>query len=204
MPTDYSILSAPRISLGQFRNVLTAAHSPAAPEAAGMYSAALTYGVDPAVMLAVFQHESSFGKAGYANPNHSVGNLRTSPDYPSNGAGGFVDYPTWTAGAADAARLLSVYGANEIRPGTKTSSVLTMPYVWAPAADHNAPAAYGNALSRSIASWSGSAGTKTPAPTAPKASAPAPTVVSIHPPAWATAAGVVAILAIVLLGILGG
>lgn len=148
---DFSIMSAPRISAHTFAVILERGSSPAAPEAAACYAAAVALGVDPAVLLAVFQHESSYGRAGVAASSHSWGNLRTSPSYPS--VDGFARYPTWTAGAADTARLLRVYGLNRIRPGTVTSSCLTFPFVWAPAADHNKPAAYGAALVRSIGAY---------------------------------------------------
>ena len=45
-----------------------------------------------------------------------------------------------------AARLLAVYGRNAIRPGRKTSTARTFPFVWAPSADGNRPARYGQAI----------------------------------------------------------
>lgn len=145
MATDYTILARPRISEARFAKILRDAKSPAAGPAAACYAAAVRYGVDPAVLLAVFQHESSFGTRGLAVANKSWGNLRHQ--------GKFVRYATWPAGAADAARLLAIYGRNEIRPGAKTDTTQTFPYVWAPAADHNAPDAYGNAITAAIARW---------------------------------------------------
>jgi len=145
---DYSILSAPRISLRTFAGVLVRAGSPAAGAAEGAYEAAKRYGVDPAVLLAVFQHESNYGRAGVARSSRSWGNLRRSPDYPTRD--GFARYPDWVTGAADTARLLRVYGKNQIRPGKDTSTVERFPYVWAPTADGNAPDSYGDALVRVI------------------------------------------------------
>lgn len=143
--TDFTILAKPRMSEAGFAAVLHAHHSPSAQEAAHCYAAAVAAGVDPTVLLAVFQHESSFGTRGLAVSNRSWGNLRH--------AGSFIAYPTWTAGAADAARLLAVYGRDEIRPGTKTDTTQTFPYVWAPAADHNAPDEYGDAITAAVAAW---------------------------------------------------
>jgi hypothetical protein len=144
---DYSLLGQARISQAGFSAILKAAASPALAEAATCYKAFTAAGVDPAVGLAIFRKESTFGKYGYAHDNRSWGNIRE----PSTGK--FRHYPTWTAGAADAARLLVIYGTNRIRPGTKTDTVQTFPYVWAPAADGNAPDAYGDALASWIHDW---------------------------------------------------
>lgn len=164
--SDYTILSAPRITLRGFRAILTRASSPAAGEAGPCYAAAVAAGVDPAVLLAVFRHESGYGTAGRARGNRSWGNVRgrSSGDPFPIDSGRFRIYPTWTAGAADAARLLAVYGHDLIRPGTDTSTVHRFPFVWAPAADGNAPRAYGLALAWSIAAWSQLYPTSSPAP----------------------------------------
>lgn len=149
---DYAILSAPRISAAGFAAVLAGGHSPAAAEAAGCYAAFTAAGVDPTVGLAVFRKESSFGTAGRAVRNKSWGNIRGGTGYPTD-SGHFRIYPSWTVGAMDAARLLGVYGRNAIRPGTRTDSVQTFPYVWAPSSDGNAPDAYGDSLASWIGQW---------------------------------------------------
>lgn len=144
---DYPILGPPRISALGFATVLSSNRSPAAPEAAAAYAAARGAGVDPAVLLAVFRKESTYGRFGKAARTRSWGNLRD----PATGQ--FKSYGSWTAGAADTARLLAVYGRNQIRPGRNTSTVQTMPYVWAPSSDGNAPDAYGDTLARWIGQW---------------------------------------------------
>lgn len=150
--TDYSIIHAPRITAACFAAVLHRAGSPAAAVASDAYAAARARGVDPAVMLAIFQHESGYGRAGAAVLDHSWGNERTAAGgYPI--VGGFVRFPTWLAGATNTASLLRLYGLSRIRTGTDTSTVRRLPYVWAPAADHNKPDAYGAALVASIASY---------------------------------------------------
>ena len=148
MASDYTILAAPRISRRTFAGILERADSPAASSARDAYDAAVAYGVDPAVLLAVFRHESGYGRAGVARSSRSWGNLRRSPWYPT--VDGFARYPTWEAGAKDTARLLRVYGKNQIRPGRNTSTCQTFPYVWAPSGDGNRPDAYGDALVRYI------------------------------------------------------
>jgi hypothetical protein len=146
--TDFTILARPRIQPATFVRILREAHSPAAAVAQQAWTAIVSHGVDPALALAVFQHESSFGKAGAAVSRRNWGNLRRSPHFKSDGR--FVVYPTWIDGAGDAARLLAIYGHNKIRPKTPTSTARTFPFVWAPSADGNRPARYGNAVVASI------------------------------------------------------
>ena len=143
---DYPVLGPPRISAAGFAEVLRAAGSPASSEAAAAYGAALTYGVDPAVLLAIFRKESTFGRFGRAASTRSWGNIRNSD-------GSFRAYSSWTAGAHDTARLLAIYGRDQIRPGRQTNTVQTLPYVWAPSADGNAPDAYGDQLASWITDW---------------------------------------------------
>ena len=146
--TDYTILAPPRISQQTFARILAHKESPAAPVAARAYAAITHHGVDPALALAMFQHESSFGRYGAAVTRHNWGNLRRSPAFPSDH--GFVRYPDWVDGAGDTARLLAIYGRNEIRPGRRTNTARTFPYVWAPSSDGNRPATYGDAIVRGI------------------------------------------------------
>ena len=167
---DYPILGGPSIDLATFTNILQGAHSPAAGEASGLYNAATTYGVDPAVLLAVFQHESSFGTKGVATTTRNVGNLVYQPNSAQFGgyqSGRWNAYPTWTQGALDASRLLAsgLYGRS-----SGYSTARTFPARWAPSSDGNNPTGYGAALVSSINAWRG---LSTPAPTAP-AAAPAP------------------------------
>ena len=153
MSDDFTILAAPRISAAGFAKVLVSNGSPAAPDAAACYEAFVAAKVDPAVGLAIFRKESTFGKFGRASENRSWGNIRGGTAFPLDDKR-FRVYPSWTAGAQDAARLLVTYGSNEIKPGTETSSVRTLPFVWAPSADGNAPDAYGTSLATWIREWS--------------------------------------------------
>lgn len=168
---DFAILASPTISLPAFGAVLRGAKSPAASEYIGIYNAAVSYGVDPSVLLAVFQHESNFGKAGVAVATKSIGNLRFTAGSASVGAtkyttahnGSFAAYTSYTQAATDASRLLasSLYGQSK-----GYSTVRTFPFRWAPAADHNAPAKYGASLAANIARWTGKAGSPFKAPPA--------------------------------------
>lgn len=142
---DLPLLAAPRISFAGFRAILHRHGSPALAEALACYAAFRDAGVDPAVGLAIFKHESGYGRAGIATRNRSWGNIRH--------AGVFVAYDSWTAGARGLAALLVVYGHNEIRPGRKTSTILTFAHVYAPAADHNDPTGYGQDVLALVTAW---------------------------------------------------
>ena len=96
---DYTILHAPRISEAKFAAILRDGRSPAYPDAPACYRAAVARGVDPAVLLAIFRKESSYGRAGRARGNRSWGNLRRSPDYPTVNA--FVKYPSFRSAISD-------------------------------------------------------------------------------------------------------
>ena len=142
--TDFKILSRPTISRATFVRILHENDSPAAGSAEQAWANIIAYGVDPAFELAMFLHESSYGRKGAAVSRRNWGNLRRSPYFKS--FKGFAKYPTWAAGAGDTARLLRIYGLDLIRPPRHTSTARTLPFVWAPAKDHNKPAAYGQAL----------------------------------------------------------
>lgn len=185
---DYPILASPTISLGQFTNVLVNAGSPAAGEAAGIYSAAVAKGVDPSIVLGIFQHESSFGKAGVAVGTQNGFGLRWQPGYANFGGvnqGGWAKFPSWSAGAQAVSNLLasSLYGGS-----SNHNTAMTFASRYAPSSDGNNPAAYGNAVSAAIYGWTGKAGTPVasstvtpkvtaPAVAAPLAAAPAPVAV---------------------------
>lgn len=70
------IKSPPRISRQGFVRLLEAARSPAAPVAGMCYDVIAGYGLDPAIGLAMFQHESTYGTKGAAVSTHNWGNVR--------------------------------------------------------------------------------------------------------------------------------
>lgn len=143
----FPILAPPRITRAGFRAILRRHRSPATLDADACYAAIARHGVDPAVGLAIFKHESGYGRAGIATRNRSWGNIRTP-------GGAFRKYATWTAGADDMGRLLAIYGHNAIRPGQDTNDTRTFAYVWAPSEDHNDPAGYGADVTALVAAWS--------------------------------------------------
>jgi hypothetical protein len=136
--TDYTLKSRPRITYPVFAQVLKSAGSPvySAGESKACWNAITKYGIDPALALAQFDKESSYGKYGVARPNKSWGNLRGT-------SGLFKKYATWANGAADYAHLLAgpLYAGN-----SHYNTARTMPFRYAPSADHNSPLAYGQFL----------------------------------------------------------
>lgn len=152
---DYPILGAPSISLGTFTQVLQAAHSPAAREAAGIYAAFVAQGVDPAIGLAIAQHESGFGKAGIAVGRFNLFGDRYYGQAGATNAGGWAKFANYTAGAKYEAALLAgpLYGKSG-----KYATARTFPFRYAPSSDGNSPANYGNAVARLITGWSGGRG----------------------------------------------
>jgi nucleoid-associated protein YgaU len=143
---DYLLKSKPRISFSVFSRVLHSASSPAAGEAQACWNAIVKHGIDPAVALAQFDKESTYGKFGIARTHKSWGNLRGA------GPSGFKSYRTWALGADDYARLLSgsLYAGS-----SHYNTVRTMPYRYAPSADHNNPAAYGQFMVNMIQHYRG-------------------------------------------------
>ncbi len=146
--------SAPRISQDSFVAILQRAGSPAAAEAANLYTIIVSYGLDPAVALAFFQHESSFCLAGAcANNNlHNWGMLRRAikPERSSGRVGGFARYYSWEDGVRDWCELILYRYVNR---GLDTVEK-AIP-VYAPSSDNNVPSAYINTIRRVVASWSG-------------------------------------------------
>lgn len=142
---QYTPLGTPTISLVVFEYFLKQGNSPAAPEAASLYSACLKLYCDPAIALAFFQHESSMGTQGAAVENKSWGNIRCTPGFncrATSGNGSFRSYKNWTEGLTDWVILIretyavkwKLYSLEEIIPR------------YAPSSDNNNPNGYINAV----------------------------------------------------------
>jgi hypothetical protein len=147
MAPDLSLVSAPRIARPAFAAVLTAAHSPAALYADSCYAAIVAQGIDPAIGLAMFGHESGYGLRGVATRTRNWGNLRKSMGRAHHVADGWAWYSTWADGAADWALLMRAY------VGRGVATVRAAIPVYAPSSDGNAPSAYIDAVLVAVASW---------------------------------------------------
>lgn len=169
MSNDYPILGAPTISLQQFAGILSAAGSPAAREAAGIYGAFTARGVNPAVALAIAKHESGYGKLGASVGRNNLFGDRyyaSAAAFGATKAGGFARFPSYTANAQYQASLLagSMYGASK-----SFGTARTFPFRYAPTSDGNSPTNYGNTIVRLLDTWTGGKGA-IPAGTLPKPS----------------------------------
>lgn len=169
----------PRISKAAFGSVL---RERANPEVAGernteeYYDAITSFGVDPLFLLAMFNHESSLGKAGVAVTSKSWGNTR-APNFGATPVGTMPGrsgtFPIWTnwldGCISTAARLATAdyYYAFEERtigevfndphfpsrnPDKPAREPIprrqNQPIEWAPAGDMNSPTGYLNAMLR--------------------------------------------------------
>lgn len=145
---DLTVQAAPRISADVFARVLDRAKSPAAADATALYRIPLGRGLDPAIALAFFAHESTYGTAGVAVRSRNWGNLRRGPRalYVANG---FAYYAHWADSLSDWADLIAdTYVA---RLGLTTVSAILARY--APSSDGNAPARYAKIVNALIAQW---------------------------------------------------
>jgi len=139
---DGALMHAPSVSVAAIRAALQAAGSPALDAAYADHKDAAEYiwdsgrvlGVDPAVVMAIFQQESAFGTRGMARDTRSVGNIRPLPGQPQ--LNGYRLYASWQQGIDDCYRLLRSYAANGA--GTIPQAIP----VWAPPSDNNDDSAY--------------------------------------------------------------
>ena len=140
--SEGAIMHAPSVSVAAIRAALQAAGSPVLAAAYADHKDAAEYiwdsgrvlGVDPAVVMAIFYHESVFGTRGMAQQTLSVGNIRPLAGQPQ--LNGYRLYASWQQGIDDCYRLLRSYAHN---------GAATVPQaipVWAPPSDNNDDSAY--------------------------------------------------------------
>jgi hypothetical protein len=149
----------PDMTERDFLAVLTAAQSPAAATAAAaVYQYCVNRRVSPAFLLALFQHESTFGTKGTATITHSWGNTRlpghggvgvvrmTTPTEARSGT--FPVFRDWVdGGIATVARLV------DYPPYQGKTTVEAIIPIWAPSSDGNDPARYVTAVLASMDTW---------------------------------------------------
>lgn len=142
-----SITGSPSISAEQVDKVLCKASSPACGTGYTLYTYGTQHGIDPAFALAVFHHESNYGKEGVATQTRSLGNIRCTDGYTC--IGGFRSYPSWQESYTDFYKLIA--GPLYVGAGLDTPEKIMPRY--APAADSNNPVAYATAVTADMASW---------------------------------------------------
>lgn len=150
----------PRITRRKFVQILKENDSPAANQGGKGWDVVKQNGVDPLFALAVFAHESGFGKLGICavHGTRNPGNTRTSRtgvgEIIETEKGKFVRYPSWVEGWRDLAfRLVDpkyVYVAEKRR------TILSIIERWAPSNDvfgDNRPPEYAAAVIRNMTKW---------------------------------------------------
>ncbi len=133
------------LSADFINQVLSAYQSPAVGLGQALYQDSLTYGIDDAPALAFFQHESTFGRYGFAALTHSLGNV-VCAGYP-HCSGRFRWYASWQEGAYDWFHVLST----EYLPRGLSTVEKIIP-VYAPTSENNV-SAYIAAVNSAVAAW---------------------------------------------------
>ncbi len=137
---------APTIARDRVDQILCDAQSPACGTGQDLYDFARLNGVDPAFALAMFHHESDYGRSGVARVTHSLGNIRCAGFAPC--MSGYRAYTRWLSGYEDFFRVLQqAYFAH----GRVTLEQIIP--VYAPAGDHNNVAAYIRAVEQDMTAW---------------------------------------------------
>jgi hypothetical protein len=162
-PIDYAFVSAPRCSSAVFSTVLASRNSPATSLATELYAIPLSFGLDPAVALAFFDHESKYGTVGLAVETLNWGNIRRGQGreirhktfyYPNGKSRGqFAVYNSWANSLHDWCTLiLNGYVRGGIGRGI-LDTVRRAIAVYAPADDENDPDGYANTVIALVTRW---------------------------------------------------
>lgn len=146
---DLTFVHPARISPRQFRAVLESYHSPAAPQADALYLVCTQRGLDPAVALAFFVHESSCGTKGAAVRTKNWGNIRKGQGNEIVTKGGWAYYQNWASGLADWCALIK----GKYVALWKLDTVGKALPKYAPQSDHNVPHRYAAAVCRMVGEW---------------------------------------------------
>lgn len=153
-----AVLGAPSISAAKIDEVLAKYNSPAAGQGQTIYDLGVQYGIDPAICLAFFIHESSAGSnpawagwKGDGSTTHNVGNIICTPDQPAGVGchGRFRDYVSWNDGVSDWYKLIKDLYVGAW--GRTTVEDIIPKY--APASDNNDESAYVNSVKNMVQSW---------------------------------------------------
>lgn len=145
--TGTSVVGGPSLSASQINTILHNAGSPADGTGQDLYNLSQQYNIDDAFSLAVFLHESNYGKKGVAASSLSLGNLRCIPGAACQG--GYAYFPSWQAGYAAFYKLIA--GPLYVGAGLNTPDKIMPRY--APSGDSNDPVGYASDVDSSIATW---------------------------------------------------
>lgn len=148
------VLGPPTITVEQIEQVLREYNSPAVGHGREIYDLGVKYGINPAISLAFFIHESGAGSnpawAGWkpdGTTTNNVGNIICTPGWRCYGR--FRDYATWGEGIEDWYKLIKDLYIGEW--GRQTVDDIIPKY--APASDNNDEAAYIDSVKRMVEDW---------------------------------------------------
>lgn len=145
--TGTSVVGGPTISAQKINAILANAGSPAQGTGQDLYNLGVQYNIDPAFALAVFKHESNYGKFGVAHTSLSLGNLRCIPGAAC--VGGYAYFNSWQEGYSAFYKLIS--GPLYVGAGLTTPDKIMARY--APSGDGNDPVGYASDVEQSIQNW---------------------------------------------------
>lgn len=151
-----AVMSAPTITVAQIEAVLAEYNSPAQGHGQEIYDLGVKYGINPAICLAFFIHESSAGSnpawAGLKDDGsytHNIGNIICTEGWRCYGR--FRDYDTWSQGIEDWYKLIKDLYIGEWQRVTVDDIIPK----YAPAADNNNEGAYIQAVKQLVQGWQG-------------------------------------------------
>lgn len=172
--SELSFVHAPRMSTESFARVLFRNGSPAAAAAADLYAIICSCNLDPAIALAFFAHESTYGKYGVANRSLNWGNLRRGPRaYKIESGFGF--YHAWAESLRDWCELIT---NRYVGRGLGTVE-LAIP-VYAPSSDGNAPARYIAFVRQLVEGWAAAEATSAGDPSTGQVPRPVSRIVAVN------------------------
>ena len=146
-PGAYVVTGKPTLSADFINRVLAFYHSPAAGLGQALYDDGVVYGIDPAFALAMFQHESTFGRYGMAQVTLSLGNMRCLPNYLC--MQGYAAFASWQEGFRAWYFLMRDLYVGQWHKMTVAQIVP----IYAPASDGNNVAAYIAAVKHDVDMW---------------------------------------------------
>lgn len=154
-----SIVGPPTLPAAYIDRKLAEEHSPAQGLGSTLYQLSNQYHIDDAYIVALFHHESDYGKKGVVltRNTHSLGNIKCTSGYVC--AEGFRSYQTWIDGAKDLYALLYhgyVKGQASKQCPCKTASQILA--IYAPQGDGNDVTTYIKSVLQDVSTYRKEAG----------------------------------------------
>lgn len=139
----------PTITAQQIDDILASYKSPAAGTGQTFYDLGVQYGINPAIALAFYIHESSAGTAGVAVETRSIGNIICAGYVTCSS--GFRSYSNWHDSIEDWYRLIS----SEYIEGRGHTTIADVIPVYCPIGDGCDSAHYIATVESMVYSWNG-------------------------------------------------